>query len=43
MLHQPRHVRVLTWLDPDPTNGLAMRKGREKLAEGEDICLMPMT
>ena len=27
----------------DPTRGLAMRKGRETLAEGEDLCLLPIT
>ena len=36
-LHQPRHVRVLAWLDPDCTRGATMSKGKGMLAEGWDL------
>ena len=41
-LQQPRHVRMLTWLDLDLTCGIDVSKGRETLVEGEDLWLMPM-
>ena len=41
-LQQPRHVRMLAWLDLDPTCGIDVCKGRETLAEEEDLWLMPM-
>ena len=34
-------MRVLIWLDLDLTYGLAVRKGKETLAEVEDLCLVP--
>ena len=41
--HQPRHVRVLAWPDSDLTRGAAVSKGKETLAEGEDLWLVPTT
>ena len=41
--HQPRHVRVLAWLDSNLTRGAAVSKGKETLAEGEDLWLVPTT
>ena len=40
ILHQSRHVRMLTWLDPNPIRGIAMSKGRETLAEEGDLWLL---
>ena len=34
-------MRVLMWLDPDLTCGLAVREGRKTLAKVEDLCLVP--
>ena len=41
-LHQPRYVRVLTWVDLDPTRRLAVRKGRDASAKEEDLWLVPI-
>ena len=41
-LHQPRHGRMLTWLDSNPTCGITVSKGKEMLAEEEDLWLVPM-
>ena len=43
ILHQLRHVRMLTWLDPSHTRGIAVSKGKEMLAEGKDLWPVPMT
>ena len=32
-LHQPRHVRVLAWLDPDRTRGATVSRGKGMLVE----------
>ena len=40
-LHQPRHMRVLTWLDPNLTHGATVSKGKGMLAEGEDLWSVP--
>ena len=36
-VHQPRHVRVLTWLDLDPTRGMTVSKGERTLVEEKDL------
>lgn len=33
-LHQPRHVKMLVWLDLDCTHEAVVSKGKGKLAEG---------
>ena len=37
LLHQPRYVRVLAWLDHDRTRGAAVSKGKGTLAKGGDL------
>jgi len=37
IVHLLRHVRMLTWLDLDPTHGMAVSKGEETLAEVKDL------
>ena len=43
-IHQPRHVRVLAWLDPGHTRGTAISKGKGMLVEGGSlVCANDMT
>ena len=42
IVHQLRHMRMLTWLDPNPTCGMTVSKGEETLAKVKDLWSMLM-